>query len=120
MVDISGGALLEIAKQAPGLGVLVYLTIQFLKAQKERDVQFSQTIEAMQTRSQSFGHEAMERSERTSEAMQRCVEESTQKITACVTENAKALGKATQVIERHEKFYEANCARVQQLKPQEG
>lgn len=111
-MDISGGALLEIAKQVPGLGVLVYLTLQFLKAQRDRDQQFASTIESMQTRSQSFAREAMDRNERTNNAMQECIEDSTAKITRCVEQNALALGKATQVIERHERFYEAQAAHL--------
>ena len=105
-MDFSGGALLEIAKQVPGLGVLVYLVVQFIRSTKERDQRFGEMLDSVQARSQSFGREAMDRSERTNAAMQKCIEDSTSRITACVHENARALGRATEVIERHERFYE--------------
>jgi hypothetical protein len=119
LMDITGGALLEIAKQVPGLGVLVWLVLQLSKAQKDRDDKFATMLDAVQTRSQQFGREAMDRSEQTNRAMRDCITESTDKITKCVEENARALGKATQVIERHEKFYEDNCEVVSRIRNQQ-
>lgn len=108
-MDLTGGAVLEIAKQVPALAVLVYLVVRFISTQQKRDEQLADTLDAVQTRSHEFGTDAIERTERINAELRQSLTENTKRVTACIEETNKVLGKATLVIDRHECFYEQHC-----------
>lgn len=115
-MDFSGGAFLEMAKQIPGLAVLVYLVARFLSSQQSRDDRFATMLESVQERSHEFGSDAITRTEKINDDLRQSLTENTKRITHCIEETTKVLSKATQVIDRHECFYEQNCKATKEQK----